>query len=371
MEAKENTILEFLALADINQSDISSVRSMILGISYSDKIWKTPNISDNSVVDNDLKFEVQIEKENLGTDDATVAFKVTINNKGNEDIHAFQNKLVQHIQEKLGFSKCSVLVHESSDKVAKTIQPLLLELEIGMRSALGNHFVKTNGINWWNEIASENLKQKIDKRSESLQLNNLMSANLTLTDSHDLGELLRATDFDSYTAEWDNAIDLKNKLEFQYPFTQKDLSDSKELTKRLKNIISDLKSGKAIATALTKEVPEIKQKEIKKSIEEEKEIPNPIVEAAKKEIETPKTKDDNFSFNIITEEQLLSELQSVPKLESGYVNLKDFVNNIIKPKGFVTGPTYSLAKNMDKKGLVELHEIKDEQGLIVQGIRIK
>ena len=132
-------------------------------------------------------------------------------------------------------------MHESSNKIAKTIQPLLLELENGMRGALGNYFLKANGISWWEEVASTSLKKKIEDRSVLIQLNPLLSANLTLTDAHDLGELIGATDLTDFASEWSKAIDLKNKLDFQYPFTQRDLSEAKELTKNVKEIIKQLK----------------------------------------------------------------------------------------------------------------------------------
>ncbi len=380
MKSKDNSILEFLALADASQSDISSVRSMLMGISYSDKIWQNPTITESSVTDKDLGLEVHIEKEDLGIGVSSAAFKVTIKGADTDKVQDFESKLVHHIQEKLGFPKCSVLVHESSDKIAAEIQPIILGLENKLRTALGTYFLKTVGVEWWKDTASKNVKEKVDGRSGLLQVDALLNANLTLTDAYDLGELLDATEHKEFSAEWKNVLNLKAKLDFQYPFTNDDLSSAKSLAKSIASIISQLSSGK-FKSVEKAEKPVVEEKAVVASepvkTESVKEVETVKVETPKKVEPVKKAeptkkevvKDDDFGFKIISEKELLKEINEAIESASGDLNLRDFVKEVAGSKGYAKGPTYSLAKGMIEKGILEIYEGKDESGLAVEAVK--
>jgi hypothetical protein len=381
MKSKDNSIIEFLALADASQSDISSVRSMLMGISYSDKIWQNPTITDSSVTDNDLGLEVHIEKEDLGIGGSSAAFKVTIQGADTDKVQDFESKLVHHIQEKLGFPKCSVLVHESSDKIAAEIQPIILGLENKLRTALGTYFLKTVGVEWWEATASKNVKEKVQSRSGLLQVDALLNANLTLTDAYDLGELLDATDHKEFSADWTNVLLLKAKLDFQYPFTNDDLQSAKSLAKSVTSIINQLTSGKFknIASAENpvvekKETP-VAEKPVKKEAPKKveavktdapkKEEPVKKAAPAKKEV----VKDDDFGFKIISEKELLKEISEAIESASGDLDLRTFIKEVSGVKGYAKGPTYSLAKSLNEKGLIELYDGKDESGGTIEAVK--
>lgn len=423
MKTKENYHFEFLAIDNSGKSEIESTRSMLMGLSYSDKIWENPSLSTTGVDDKDLGIAIKVQK--VAVDGKNVnAFSIKVKSTKPQKAEEFKTQLVVHLKDKLGFDQCTMLVDETSQKALVEMRPIVTELEDAMRVALGTFLVDKLGANWWKNAAPANVQRRIKVRIDKFNISHALDANITLTDAQDLTDIIIANIKDKTVNDnWLALMELREKLSFHFPFTNSDVQKFKGLTKSLKQTISQLESGKVAAVAPTpakktsskpkstkpkakatsKKKP-TEKKAIKKSsgpaiiaekttpiesakvIEQNVDTPKivaPKIEEPKTEKEVvaetptpapkpkPKVNTNDFAYNIISEADLLSEIKAAEVHESGFIDLKELVTTVIGPKGYATGPTYSMARNMNEKGILEIYDAKDEKGFTIQAVRSK
>ena len=72
---------------------------------------------------------------------------------------------------------------------------------------------------------------------------------------------------------------------------------------------------------------------------------------------------------MISEDDLLKELKMAESSSSSFIDLKVFVNEVLVPKGYASGPTFSLARMMSGKGLVSIYDTKDAQGMPTKAVK--
>lgn len=412
MKTKENYHFEFLAIDNSGKSEIESTRSMLMGLSYSDKIWENPSLSSTGVDDKDLGIAIKVQK--VAVDGKNVnAFSIKVKSTKPQKAESFKTQLVAHLKDKLGFDQCTMLIDETSQKALVEMRPVVTELEDAMRVALGKFLVDKQGASWWKNAAPANVQRRVKVRIDKFNISHALEANITLTDAQDLTDIIIANIKDKTVNDnWLALMELREKLSFHFPFTNDDVQQFKVLTKAIKQTISQLENGiitavapvptkqknakppKAKSKTTAKKKPSVKKatptkakpaivaekpsptKE-EKVVEPKAEEPKAVPQAEEKEIVAaapapkPKVNNNDFAYNIISEADLLSEIKAAEVHESGFIDLKELVTTVIGPKGYATGPTYSMARNLNDKGILEIYDAKDEKGFTVQAVRSK
>lgn len=414
MKAKETFTYELLIVADAGNDEITAVKSLLMGLSYSEKLWKKADVKHHSIEDKQLDVSLQAQK--IESNETAFILNLSFGNQ-TKGFDFFTN-LIAHLHEKLGFSEVKVLSDGVSDKVAEEAYPLIREVEAAAKSNIQKVNIKNHGLNWWEETATTALKEAVSARKEDLPEHlNLVESDFTFTNFNDLNSFVKEAFPANFYADWEKLASFRNKILNNAFLTLSDLEEITSLCKSLLNSIhsadsklgNTLKAGKDSSrsakpkpSAPKKEAkpveakreevkppviekPEAKKEEVSTpsqpaaEIKEEVKQPEPVVEA-KVETPAPEPKpepkkaiieeDDDFdSFKMITEDKLLEELKTYEAGISGYVDLKQFVNDFLGKKGYMSSPTFSLAKTMSSNGKIAIYDVRDERGSLVTAVK--
>ncbi len=425
MKEKESFNFEILIVDENGSAEISTAKSMAMGLCYSDKLWKKSDIKTTSksatIQDKSLGITVTVN-EISPSDSEEVAFTLLVSGSAIEKVEAFREDLFAHINHKLGFETIRIISDEISANLSLAIYPLIKESENALRKYLAKYFVLSDGISWWEHIAPASLVSTVKKRSEEIALfGSGVETDITLTNFDELTDLVEKSDLSAtFINSWKQLGEIKLKVEHNSIFDLEDFNSANNLSKLIcnellksesllgkqkssvtKTKVSAAKKEKpAPVKAQTKakpapkaevkpavpkeeieveapkvEAPKVEEKkpapapvkEAPKVVEEKKEEPVPTpapAPVAEKKEESKKTSGD---FQFITEDELVAELKQA---ETGakFVDLKMFVTETLADKGYAFGPAYSLAKTLDAKGVVKIYDTTNESGFTVKAI---
>lgn len=413
--SKETYLYELLVIDQSGTSEITTVKSMVMGLSYSEKLWKKPQVKTTTIDDKGLGISLHVYKAGDVEDDTEAAFILKAKSTSLEKADEFRENLLHHIKDKLAFTNIRVLKDSVSEHIARNIHMTVIEAESALRSGLSQLFLKEHGLNWWETVASKKLKADVDNRKDSKStLGAFIDNDMMFTSFDDLLELSKKASIDSVLqTKLDALAQVKHKISFNNVFAASDLTAVEKLTKSILTLIEklDAPTKKAAAkpaakaapkkvtkkpeakTAAPKETPQpVAQKPVSKPrpavkpVAEKKPEPAPtptpvmeakpesqvatVAEAPKpepKKVEAPSYNDD--AFMMITENKLLEELEALEAVQSGEISIKSFVKEVLARKGYMSGPAYGLAESMKDKGLVNIYETKDDKGFTVKVIK--
>lgn len=430
MGTEKNYSYEILAIDKTGASDITTVQSLIRGLSYSESLWENPVINDNCTVpfieDKDLKIVLKVQK--VDTSKALSdylmesAFLIKAESKCFKNIEVFRQNILIHLWRKLGFTNIRILTDDISTYLSLQIYPLVNQVENALRRYLVKFFIQKVGLDWWEVTAPKLVIDKVRMRGNNERVfSNLVDTDVTLIDFDDLGELIykqtsgfyrperiiekvmntvsiedltnlktelqgnytkyfkTAFQDNQFEKKWKQLFEIRNKVAHNNLFTKQDYELSCQLCEDLSKVIEDTEN---------------KIDEFSFSVEEKEALRNASIVILQEEETAKKDKDlesyglkvlgkidvtDDHRYKnsliIITEQQLLSELknaeQSLKKNNFKYVGLKSFVTKLLGNKGYSFGPTYSLINILNDKNIVKIYDFEDEEGFIVKAVKLK
>ncbi len=421
MKTKETFTYELLIIADSDNDEITAVKSLLMGLSYSEKLWKKAEVKPHSIEDKQLDVALQVQKVESNEN----AFILNLSFGNQVKGFDFFSNLIDHLKEKLGFSDVKILSDGVTDKVAEEAYPLIREVEAAAKSHLQKANIKNHGLNWWEEMASSELKNTVQSRKEDLPEHlNLVESDFSFTNYTDLNSFVKEAFPSNFYSDWQTLANLRAKVLNNAFLTLSDLEETTTLCKSLLNSIhsadsklgNTLKAGKESSRPV-KASSSVKKEPIKKEpvaakqnivepiaekaivqekpvqeekapqpvaqVKEEVKAPEPVVEIKKEApapepepIAAPEPKkvvveeeDDFDAFKMITEDKLIEELKNYEAGINGFVDLKQFVNEVLGKKGYMTSPTFSLAKSMSNSGKITIYDAKDERGSTVMAVK--
>jgi uncharacterized protein with HEPN domain len=428
-------IFEILAIDKNGQASITTGESLVYGLLFSESLWKKKDVVEiggtKKIVDKDQKLEVKFQPVDTSStlnDLIEAAFIIRIKGDDFRELEKFRLNFLIHLRRKLNFTNIRILRDDISTQISNDIYPLINKVENLLRRYLVKFFTQKIGVDWWEVTAPKSIADKINlRKGNEKNFSNLVDTDVTLIDFDDLGELIykQTTGFNkqeniisrvmksesiedlntlkqelqgnytkyfkeafqdnSFEKKWKTLFEIRNKVAHNNLFIQNDFELAQQLVEDLTKIINDAES---------------KIDEFRFSIEEQEALRQATIEAVKvaesqsenKEktleklgltvvgkIDLPEKDydfDDESPFKIITEEQLLKELEiaekTLQKNNLTYVGLKAFVTKILGNKGYSYGPTYSLVNILRDKGIIDIYDAEDENNFFqTKGIRRK
>lgn len=338
MKPKETYFYELLIIDEAEKTDITSVKSLLMALSYSDRLWKKPQLKNSTIVDNTLSVSldasiIQSSKSN------EIAFKLLIESSNQMKLETFINSLVQHVKKKLLFSSIQIIKDGVAAAIVKKVEPLIEEADKIINDYLAKHET-IKDVDWLVESSKE------------------------LSEAKKIVESVRKV-----LAAITNEQGIKNK-----PLK---VANKSSEPKNKTNEIPTLVLKKDIEAPKNSEIQEEIKKPTHVEVVEQKPViidvkPIEVANEVNSEPERIVKKDySSEAFKMITEKELLEELKIAESTSNSFIDLKEFVNQVLAPKGFASGPTFSLARMMSGKGLVEIYDTKDATGMPVKAVKIQ
>lgn len=390
MKAHPNTF-EVLIVDQSGKSEITTVKSLVHGISYSEKLWKNPaiNADESAIDDKEAGVTLHVSKLPLSSGQSP-AFLLAAGSNDFRLLETFREKLLNHVLQKLGFGTSRVLVDFVSESIALDIFCLLKKVENATRGYVLKSMAQTEGLDLQqtngqslgfpeltNVIANKNMLSGPfkDKWGELTILRDRALSNGTFASQEYVAAEQLANEL---LKELGTApIALETRIEPQVqpvaynhapvaaPTPIEPKSEPVSVPEPAAPIVQEV----PVAASLNNHVVEEKKEE-KLPEPVQAYVPPVVQEPVRQQVESAPIGNEG-NFDLISESVLLQELKTAQSNESGkYVDLKAFVTKMLVPKGYALGPTYMVAKNMDEKGLVKIYETKDEKGFSVRAIRV-
>jgi uncharacterized protein with HEPN domain len=430
MTAEKNFSYEILAIDKTGASDITTVQSLIRGLSYSELLWENPVINDACAVPfiEDKNLDIILKVQKVDTSKALSdyliesAFLIKAKSKNFKTLEIFRKNILIHLRRKLGFTNIRILTDDISTSLSFQIYPLINQVENLLRRYLVKFFIQKVGLNWWEVTAPKLVIDKVKMRGNNEKVfSNLVDTDVTLIDFDDLGELIykqtsgfnrpeRIIEKVMNTNSPEELVNLKTELQGNYTKYFKSAFQDNQFEKKWKQLFEirnkvahnnlftyeDFEISKQLCDDLSKVVEDAENKidEFSFSVEEKEAIRNASIEILQEEETAKKDKDlESYGlkvlgkidlpdehryenpFEIISEEDLLSELKNaertLKKNNFKYVGLKSFVTKLLGNKGYSFGPTYSLINILNDKGMVEIYDYIDDDGFVVKAVKLR
>lgn len=344
MKPKETYFYELLIIDEAAKTDIATVKSLLMALSYSDRLWKKPLVKNATITDSALSISLSASIVPLSKPNEA-AFKLLIESANQEKLDTFINALVQHAKKKLLFSSIQVSKDGVAATIVKQVAPLIEETGKIISEYLAKHDT-IKGIDWLVESSKE--------LSEAKKLTDELKKVLTaITKEQGVKKASpKATTKKDKPARKVNKTTprpaLKTKTQVSPPKAAEPQEEPIQKTTQVEP-----------QEQKTHEV-DVKSIQMPTKAEPEPE-PKP---AAKKDY-------SNEAFKMITENELLDELKIAESSSNSFIDLKEFVTDVLVPKGYASGPTFSLARMMSGKGLVEIYDTRDAAGMPVKAVKIQ
>ncbi len=193
-----NFIFELLC---IDPDDISDQRGFIHAISYSTDVWngKSPLITKDKNGHDYIKGEsgmivtvINVDTSKILTDLVEAAFVLRVESQLFEPLEPFRQRLLRHLNDKLGFAHLRVLQDDISSEIANQLYPKINAVENLLRRYLIKFFFQRVGMAWWDVTATPKMIEKVKarQRNRSNQFSYFINSDIEFADFDDLGLLI-------------------------------------------------------------------------------------------------------------------------------------------------------------------------------------
>lgn len=357
---------EILISDQSGSTEIASVKSLAMGLSYSDKLWEEVELKGgNSITDVELGISLELTE-------IDEAYLIRVTGEDIASLSSFREPLASHVTNKLGFTNVNLIKDEVLQLAETEIYPYIKNVESTLKGVLSIKLVQEYGVNWWESKLPKSLSNKskefVQKGLYALSFDELS----TLLLENGVGDkVFKSGDV---VEKWNELLDVKGKLSSAEELSLEDIEAAIEIANELNSLLSGQKIEKS-----EKKKPVAKKKEAKKQSSEVKkeEAPKAAVKKEEKEVKKEEVKpepvamkeQDNSMSEFISEKELLKELKIAESNDSSFVNLKMFVMDDLVSKGYAFGPAYSMSKILDESGKVQIYDTVDENGAQIKAIR--
>lgn len=418
-------VFEILVIDKNGQTSITTGESLVYGLLFSESLWKKKEVikigDTQKIVDNEQKVELKFQPVDTSStlnDLIEAAFVIRIKGDSYSELETFRLNFLVHLRRKLNFTNIRILRDDISTKISNEIYPLINQVENLLRRYLVKFFTQKIGVDWWDVTAPKQFTEKINTRKGNEKIfSTLADTDVTLIDFDDLGELIykQTTGFNKQeniisrvmNANTQEELNiLKQELQGNYTKYFKEAFQDNNFEKKWKTLFeirnkvahnnlfvnNDLEVAKQLVSDLTEIInsAEAKIDEFKFSIEDQEALRQATIDAYKVAEIQNETKEKTLEqlgvkvvgkinlpvedfqrknpLSIITEEELLSELEYAESRINDrsylpFVPLKSFVTKILGSKGYSYGPTYSLVNILKDKGIIEIFDPMQTEGM--------
>ncbi|MCS7073137.1 MAG: hypothetical protein NZ108_01580 [Bacteroidia bacterium] len=414
-------IYEILVNDKDGRTNITQDQNLLKALAYPQQLWQEafPDEKNLRIVDEKQQIELKIKQlSSFSESETEKCFMIRVIGTKFEDIESFRLALVFHLRRKLDFRSIRVLRDDISAQIASDIYPLIARVENQLRRYLILFFNQKLGTDWWFLIAPAQLTEKVNanrKISEKRfgpnldldlslveledlggfitnqgysthQLDNIISRIMVLSSMEDVYQLKHelqnnyikyfkeAFHDKDFEKKWKKICEMKSRVSMNNLFSMDDYYQIKELVDEVSKIIADAEaeifdpfsSDESQKDFYSSNNYSYDRNLYHSSFEHQKTeyYPERLGIKVVGKIDLPDESNNNNTLKIITEEELLRELDkaesSAIRKNLKYVGLKTFVTKILGNKGYAYGPTYSIVNHLRDKELVEIYDAEDE-----------
>ena len=416
-------VYEILVIDKDGRTNITQDQNLLKALVYPQQLWQEAYADDKNlrIVDEKQQIELKIRQVgNFSETETDKCFMIRVTGTKFEDLESFRLALVFHLRRKLDFRSIRVLRDDISAQIASDIYPLIIRLENQLRRYLILFFNQKLGSDWWFLTASPQLTEKINlaRKISEKRFGPNLDLDLSLVEFDDLGGFVTTQSAGSHQLEniisrimvitsMEDVYQLKHELQSNYVKYFKEVFHDKDFERKWKKIF-EMKSRVAMNNLFSmddyyqvKDLIEDVSRIIRSAEEEiydpfsteERQMDSFLTEESDPlnrdpynvvpdhhrteyypersmgvkivgKIELPEESEEDNTLKIISEEELLRELDkaesSAIRKNLKYVGLKTFVTKILGNKGYAYGPTYSIVNHLRDKELVEIYDAEDE-----------
>ena len=129
MDMKKSFLFELLIADKESNSEVTTVKSLNMGLSYSESLWKDAQITNDGqdayIEDKSLGITLQARKVEMDVP----AFLLQVKGKDLQTVERFRKPVVTHIKSKLGFTSIKVVKDGVSTALGQQMYPIIKEVE--------------------------------------------------------------------------------------------------------------------------------------------------------------------------------------------------------------------------------------------------
>lgn len=419
----------------IEPQDINNDYALQNALSFSAQLWddKTPVQREQDGIriiceeESDISVKIlPVDTSKMWTGEIETAFIIKVECSKFEILDLFRGRLLKHVRDTLRFRHKRILSDDISTEICNKLYPEINSVEIQLRRYLIKFFIQKIGLSWWELTADANMASKVSSRRKDRKdiLADFIDTDLEYIDFNELGELIykQSSGFNqpekvfqkiadintledlikfkseldgnytkyfktyfkdkNFETKWNALTKIRNKVAHQGSFHKSELDSGFELSKSLKEIITEaeneidtlvLSIDEKVAIRNTaienlEDINEIKLASGEGGVEAKPMIERPKVvgkiDLPEKQYVTP------HGHKVITDKELLDALDdAVEEQYNSYVGLKWFVTNYLASRNYSIGFSYSLLNILVEKGLIEIYSIRAYGGYDISAIR--
>lgn len=414
--------LELILIDNGGRSDINTVKSLVHGLLYADSLWDKPEVdfrADGTAVIRDTDADMLIlpfQLNSIHDIPTEVAFRIKIVSAEFGVAEALRGNLIFHLKNRLKFTHIRLLYDEVSTYLSNKTYPLINKVENALRKYLVRFFLFEKGLNWWEDVAAPELKEKIKfrKRFDS-PFSRLLDQDVNLIDFNELGELIYGKSDESYSLQsilnklrslenikdlkelqqelrgnyenyfksnfrdydferkWKALLDIRNKVAHNSFLTLHDYQTAKSLSDNLLKIIYRAETFFNAEFKLSENIENpdddshdallFNELHLDRNADKLKKLGIKVIGHVDLDKLQSDNKEEHSDLKIITEVEMLREIAEVEeKLENSelrYIGLKAFITKVLAQKGYAISPAYALINHLDENEKIEIYDYQD------------
>ncbi len=381
---------EVLATDTTGNVVVENEKSFCHNLLSNNKLWKNPEVDNNTVCDKDSGVRIVIKKiiHNEEQTELKKAFSLIVSGEF-DSLEPFRLKLLKYLKN-LNFDSFYVLEDDISRKISSRLYPDIYKVESFLRKYVIKFFALKLGPEWWKLTAGVDMQKKTNLRKNNETIfSEYIDNEVYLIDFGELGKLIHSQSSGNLSRDdivnkiidleetVDSLVNLKSEIQTNYnkffkkTFKENNFQQQWEELEKIRHkvahnnlfILEDQEKGIELVSNLIS-----------------------IIKTANEEIDQMSFSDSDkryiinsfFKFEKITKDILLEELKRSTKWANesadGFVGLQSFIINILGSKGYDFQETRDIIQEFEKEGVLEIYthisdKVKHGEG--VAAVRFK
>lgn len=190
----ERLQFEILILDTLEESVIESELNLLYAILSNNTIWEDPELSVEELLIVDGKASLEVKAMNIDVESDESHYKAFwLRVKASYEWLEPKRKKILGFLKSQGFDHIHILLDQISEKIACQLYPSIYKIENSLRAYIVKFMVTRVGYQWWEDISTSELRQKVNKRKNNeKEFKDYIDNNTYLIDFGDLGKLIYA-----------------------------------------------------------------------------------------------------------------------------------------------------------------------------------